>query len=52
MVNNAMRTDPRQPVAMKDKVEVSGDAFGMLRLDFVGSHHFYTRQHEHQRKKR
>lgn len=36
----------------KDKVEVSGDAFDMLCLDFFGSHHFYTREDEHHRKKR
>lgn len=36
----------------KDGIEVSGDAFDMLCLDFFGSHHFYTRSDEFNRKKR
>jgi hypothetical protein len=35
----------------KDCVEVSGDAFDMLCQDFFGSHHFYTRLDEFNRKK-
>jgi hypothetical protein len=36
----------------KQHVEVTGDAFEMLCQDFFGSHHFYTRQDEFNRKKR
>jgi protein-arginine kinase activator protein McsA len=36
----------------KDGVEVTGDAFDMLCQDFFGSHHFYTRSDEFNRKKR
>ena len=36
----------------KDKVELNEDAFGMLFRDFIGSHHFYSREDEHKRKKR
>jgi len=36
----------------KDSVEVSGDAFDMLCQDFFGSHYFYTRLDEFNRKKR
>jgi len=35
----------------KDNVEVNGDAFDMLCLDFFGSHHFYTRLAEFKRRK-
>ena len=35
----------------QDSVEVSGDAFDMLCQDFFGSHHFYTRLDEFNRKK-
>ena len=35
----------------KDKIELNGDAFVMLLRDFLGSHHFYSRAAEHQRKK-
>jgi hypothetical protein len=36
----------------QDKVKVSGDALEMLCQDFFGSHHFYTRLDEFNRKKR
>lgn len=36
----------------QDNIEVNEDAFGMLCHDFIGSHHFYTRQKEYQRKQR
>lgn len=35
----------------KDKIEVNEDVFGMLCVDFFGSHHFYTRIDEYKRKK-
>jgi len=35
----------------QDKVKVSGDALEMLCQDFFGSHHFYTRLDEFNRKK-
>jgi hypothetical protein len=36
----------------KDGVEVRGDAFDMLCQDFFGSHQFYTRLDEFNRKRR
>jgi len=36
----------------QDGLEVSGDAFDMLCSDFFGSHHFYTRLREFNRKKK
>jgi protein-arginine kinase activator protein McsA len=35
----------------KDKIELNDDAFGMLLGDFFGSHHFYTRIDEYNRRK-
>lgn len=36
----------------RDNMKVTGDAFEMLALDFFGSHHYYTRQDEFNRRKR
>jgi protein-arginine kinase activator protein McsA len=36
----------------QDNIELAGDAFEMLCNDFFGSHHFYTRLDEFNRKKR
>ena len=36
---------------MKAKLELNEDAFEMLAGDFFGSHHFYTRSDEYNRKK-
>jgi len=36
----------------KDRMDVRGDAFEMLCRDFFGSHHFYSRIDEFNRKKR
>jgi protein-arginine kinase activator protein McsA len=35
----------------KDKIELNNDAFDMLARDFFGSHHFYSRVDESNRKK-
>lgn len=36
----------------KDRMDVRGDAFDMLCQDFFGSHHFYSRLDEFNRRKR
>ena len=36
----------------KDRMDIRGDAFDMLCRDFFGSHHFYSRTDEVNRKKR
>lgn len=50
--SSELMTDFLREQLKKDKIEVSGDAFDMLCLDFFGSHHFYSRQDEYHRKKR
>lgn len=35
-----------------DRMDIRGDAFDMLCQDFIGSHHFYSRIDEFNRKKR
>jgi protein-arginine kinase activator protein McsA len=35
----------------KDKIELNDDAFDMLARDFFGSHHFYSRVDEYNRRK-
>jgi protein-arginine kinase activator protein McsA len=46
-----MRRFLREHLA-KDKVELNEDAFNMLCADFFGSHHFYTRINEYNKRKR
>ena len=36
----------------REKLEIKGDAFEMLLVDFFGSHHFYTRLDEVNKRKR
>ena len=35
----------------KEGVKVNKTAFDMLYIDFIGSHHFYTRRQEYKKKK-